>query len=155
MHTLSAFMYPVFVRLFEPESRSEYFSDCVQEACDEMSLVDGQSGAEEDDSDKLGDILYTTEEEMELTDDQIVNQPNFEPGALREICEKKIMMVGHRLSPGGNLEDYTKVLPTRLRGLCMVSRLALTCDVGSGTYPYQGQVEKMNTVELLIVWLHV
>ena len=160
MHMLSAFSYPVFVHLFEPASRSDCFPDCVQEAREEMSLANGQSGAEEDDSNCIqntGYILYTTEEELELTDDQIAKQTNLKPGALREICEKKIRLVGKRLAPGENLEDYVKELPTKLQGLCIISRLALTCDVGSGTYPFGGQVEKMSTVELFIniVWLHV
>ena len=127
-----------------------------------MSLADGQSGAEEDDSNCIqntGYILYTTEEELELTDDQIAKQTNLKPGALREICEKKIRLVGKRLAPGENLEDYVKELPTKLQGLCIISRLALTCDVaiaiGSGTYPYQGPVKEMSKVELLIAWLHV
>ena len=131
---LSAFSYPAFVHSFEPASRSDYFPDCVQEACEEMSLADGQSGAEEDDSNCIhesGDILYTTEEEFELTDDQIANQTNLKPRALREICEKKISLVGYRLAPGGDLGDYVEELPTNLHGLCIISRLALTCDVGS------------------------
>ena len=91
MHMLSAFSYPAFVHSFEPASRSDYFPDCVQEACEEMSLADGQSGAEEDDSNciqKSGDILYTTEEELELTDDQIAKHTNLKPGALRNLREE-------------------------------------------------------------------
>ena len=98
-------------------------------------------------------IFFTQQEELELGDEQPENQP--EPGGQREYCEKKISMVGHRLTPGGNLEDYAKRLPLNLHGLCIISRLALTCAVDSGTYPYQGQVEKMSNVELLIAWLHM
>ena len=78
-----------------------------------------------------------------------------EPGVQDEIFERKISRVEHRLAPGENLADYAERLTQKLHGVCIISRLSLTCDVGSGTYPYQGPVEKMSEVELLIAWLHV
>ena len=128
----------------------------MQEVLEEMYYAYEQSGAEEDGSiciHESGDVPYTVEEESELNRDQSENQP--EPGVQREIVESKISKVKQRLAPGEELENYYECLPKKLCGLCIISRLVLTCDVGSGTYPYQGPVEEMNKVELLIAWLHV
>ena len=114
---LSAFSYPVFVNLFEPASRSECFPDCVQEAREEMSLADGQSGAEEDDSNCIhmsGDILYTMEEELELTDDQPGNQP--EPGALAKFVRRKSAWSG----TGWLLEEILAIMLKSYQRISMV-----------------------------------
>ena len=116
-----------------------------------------QVGAEEDGSiciRESEDMVYTHEGESKLNDDQPENQPK--PGVQHDIFEEKISRFKHRLAPGGNLENYADRLTQKPHGLCITSRLALTCDVGSGTYPYQGPVlvKKMSEVELLIVWLH-
>ena len=146
----------MFVCLLEPWRNSEYFPCFVQEAHEETSFAYDQSGAEEDGSScthESGDVPYTAEEESELYRDQSENQP--EPGVQREIVESKISKVKQRLAPGEKLENYCEWLPKTLHGLCIISRLVLTCDAGSGTYPFQGPVEEMNKVELLIAWLDV